>query len=142
MGSGSKIDSKMIGGKQKRPNIGTAGFTLVEVLVALAVSALVLGVVLRTLSLQTVGIKTALSDYQALVSASCGLERFMRGELLGDRYNGYEYKISRKVVPADPRIEEVRFSLQGDKFVEVRAYRLRVKYPINQSPSDEGDDKK
>lgn len=118
-------------------------FTLVEVLVALALAALVLGVLLRSVGLELAGVARVMPRFQNLVLASYELET-----ALGEHTPGHETRdfypypkepgdgdpwkleITSEVTTADPRLEQVLLKLTPTNGVPitVSAYRLRARH--------------
>lgn len=118
-------------------------FTLVEVLVALALAALVLGVLLRSVGLELAGVARVMPRFQNLVLASYELEA-----ALGEHTPGHETRdfypypkepgegdpwkleITSEVTTADPRLEQVLLKLTPTNGVPitVSAYRLRARH--------------
>lgn len=125
----------------------TIGFTLVEVLIGLALLVIALGVVLNNVSRDTMSIARSHSRYQALLRCSSQLERKMEREsgqprkgteVLNTIGEGKESKnnpeaakveTAVKVVTADPRVEqvEVTSAYSNNQRISLSAYRLRVR---------------
>jgi type II secretion system protein I len=112
----------------------TGGFTLLEVLLALALAALVLGTLLSSAGVQTLRIARIEPRYQALLTAGRVLEKAadqrFRGEESGSG-QGLEWKLQTTSVPADPRLEQIRVEVQGTRpgtSVVLTAYRLRARH--------------
>lgn len=117
------------------------GFTLSEVLLGLALAALVLGVVLQSTTRDTLSVARMPSRYQALLRASQVLEYRMEEDRQSDDATGsagekFPYDLSTKPVVSDPRVEQVEVAVaSGDRRREVvSAYRLRVRRK-NESPT-------
>lgn len=124
-------------------------FSLIEVLVALALAALVLGVLLRSVGLQLSSLARLMPRFEALVTASYELE-----SALGERTPGHESRelylyprqegegkpwkleFTAEVTTADPRLERVLLELTTDRgvFVALSAYRLRMRHPDKKKP--------
>lgn len=117
------------------------GFSLLEVLVALALAALVLGVLIRTAGAESLEIGRATSRYQALVTAS-GLLEAAAEERFGGEESGEEgpvgYRLETRTMPVDPRLEELRVEVEGERGVRLvlRAYRLRARHREEPLSSD------
>ncbi len=112
----------------------TGGFTLLEVLLALALAALVLGTLLSSAGVQTLRIARIEPRYQALLTASRVLEKAadqrFRGEESGSG-QGLEWRLQTAPVPADPRLEQIRVEVRGTRpgtSVVLAAYRLRARH--------------
>lgn len=135
------------------------GFTLVEVLIALALAAIGFGVVLNGVGLQMTLVATSVEKHQMLMYASEAMENAMSRGTLGDEEveesinhfsrsksereeEGLEqaeflYSISTQPVTADPRVQQVTVQVRGDRgLVRLAAYRLRVK----REEKDDSDD--
>lgn len=109
-------------------------FTLSEVLVALGLAALVLGVVLQAASRDTLSVARSPHRYQALLRASQVLEYRMEEDRQNDDATGsagekFPYDLSTRPVVTDPRVEQVEVAVSsGLKRREVvSAYRLRIR---------------
>ena len=134
------------------------GFTLVEVLIALAIAAVGFGVVLHGIGLQMTLVATAVERHQMLMYASESLETAMARGTTGEEMveepierftrsnsereeEGLEtarffYKISAEPVTADPRVQQITVQVRADRGqVRLSAYRLRVK----RQSKDEGE---
>lgn len=118
------------------------GFTLLEVLLALALAALVLGTLLSSAGVQTLRIARIGPRYQALLCASRILEKAadegFRGEESGNE-RGLDWRLRTSPVSADPRLEQIRVELPGagpGSSVVLTAYRLRAR---NQDPGSRQD---
>ena len=115
-------------------------FTLVEVLLGLALAVIVLGIVLNSISRETVAISRNRIRYQALLRASLALEQKMEQDASQDKStaplgsapeekNAVAVETSAKVVTADPRVEQVEVAVPyglGSR-LSLSAYRLRVR---------------
>lgn len=129
-----------------------SGFTLVEVLIALAIAALGFGVVLHSVGLQMSLVAGAVDRHQMLMHASEALERTLSSgkfvnsgsELAYDNPDTdqnseqegeeeleaaqYFYTLNASPVTADPRIQKVSVKVRGGRGqVHLSAYRIRVK---------------
>lgn len=125
-------------------------FSLVEVLVAMALAALVLGVLLRSVGLELAGVARVIPRFQNLVLASYELEA-----ALGERTPGEESRdfypyprepgegdpwklvLESEVTTADPRLEQVTLTLTPATGVpvSVTAYRLRARHQDEPFPA-------
>ncbi len=111
----------------------TDGFTLVEVLVAVAIVSLALGVILRSSSLQILTISRATTRYQAMLYASSVLEvklaQRVGDSTVEDEVGSYSYSLETSAVTADPRVQQVRVVVngKGNVGVSLAAYRLRIR---------------
>ena len=99
---------------------------------ALALAAIVLGIVLNTVSRQTLGVARAMPRYQAVLQASQALELKMEQDASGEKATAQPtFKFDQKVavVTADPRVEQVEIKTfyAGGNSLTLAAYRLRVK---------------
>lgn len=122
------------------------GFTLVEVLIALAVGAVAFGVVLHSVGLQMTLVANSVERHQMLMYASEALETALARGTLGeeeieapiDRSSrnsdeeeaapAFFYSIGAKPVTADPRVQQVSVTVKGRRGqVRLSAYRLRVR---------------
>lgn len=135
-------------GERKKEPVG--GFTLVEVLIALAMAALGFGVILHSVGMQMSLVANSLNRHQMLLYASQVLEtnlanglteeKVTEAEISGDDpesedYDAgkllpkYVYGIDTMPVTADPRVQQVTAFIQGPNGGSLRlsAYRLRVK---------------
>lgn len=110
-----------------------AGFSLMEVLIALALATIVLGVLLSSASTQTMRIARVDTRYQAILTASAVLDRAANQKFTG-RESGeegdFEYEVVVGTVPADPRVDELKATVTGPRGlrVEMAAYRLRAQH--------------
>lgn len=110
-----------------------AGFSLMEVLVALALATLILGVLLSGAGMQTVRIARMEPRYRAMLAASAALEKAADQKFTGNEsgeQDGLPYRLVTGSVPADPRIDQLRVEVQGGRGVSVtlRVYRLRAQH--------------
>lgn len=125
-------------------------FSLVEVLVAMALAALVLGVLLRSVGLELSGVARVMPRFQNLVLASYELEAALGertpGEETRDFYpyplqpgegDPWKLELSSEVTTADPRLEQVTLVLTPTNGppVTVSAYRLRARHQDEPFPS-------
>ena len=136
------------------------GFTLVEVILALAIAALGFGVVLHSVGLQMTLVSSSVERHQMLMYASEALEAALARGTLGDEevevpigrqsrnqdkegvpeLTGYLYNITAKPVTADPRVQQVTVTVKGRRGqVRLSAYRLRVRRGESDSGSDSSD---
>lgn len=118
----------------KAPALLKKAFTLVEVLIGLALATIVLGIVLQSASRDVMSVARTPDRYQALLRASQVLEYRMEEDHQGSDPRGsagekFPYDISNKPVVTDPRVEqvEVAVSAGSGKRETVSAYRLRVR---------------
>lgn len=126
------------------------GFTLVEVLVALAMAAVGFGVVLHSVGLQMAVVAGAVDRHQMLLyssqlletnlAAGLGEEDVDEQELVEEdesdsedrrdqmvKASQYLYSIKLSPVTADPRIQQVTATLRaGRGSTRLSAYRLRI----------------
>lgn len=127
-------------------------FTLIEVLVALALAALGFGVVLHSVGLQMSLVGNCIERHQMLLYASQVLETNLAKGLTdeevtdaeisstmdepseSDKAQGYEepmkflYSLKTEPVTSDPRVQEVVARIKGRRSsLSLSAYRLRVK---------------
>lgn len=110
-----------------------AGFSLMEVLVALGLAALILGVLLSSAGTQTMRIARMEPRYQALLTASAVIEKAANEKLTGEEKgeeDDFRYELTTGTVPADPRIDQLQVEVQGSRHVRafLRAYRLRAQH--------------
>jgi prepilin-type N-terminal cleavage/methylation domain-containing protein len=127
------------------------GFTLVEVLVALAMAAIGFGVILHSVGLQMSMVANSLNRHQMLLYASQVLETHLANGLVEEQVTEAEvsssqeeegeegdpsqllprfiYGLDTQPVTADPRVQQVTASVKGPirGGVRLSAYRLRVK---------------
>ena len=138
------------------------GFTLVEVLIALAIAALGFGVVLHSLGLQMSLVGSSLERHQMLMYASEALEANLTIGTSSDtevevpvdqnedndRSNSddiqstqYFYSLGVQPVTADPRIQQVSVKVQGRRGqVRLAAYRLRVRREAENESEEQNED--
>jgi prepilin-type N-terminal cleavage/methylation domain-containing protein len=139
----------MTGDPQKKARAGP-GFTLVEVLMALAMAALGFGVILHSLGMQLSLVANSMTRHQMLLYASQVLETNLANGLVEEQVSEaeisqqdsqgegddptavmarYMYGLDTQPVTADPRVQQVTATVQGPNGQQVRlsAYRLRVK---------------
>lgn len=126
-------------------------FTLVEVLLALAIAAIGFGVVLHSVGLQLSTVSTSIERHQMLMFASQALETSMARGTMGEEEEikdqpiddfrsgdqeddlarqsaRFVYSLDAKPVTADPRVQQVSVTVKGSRGVtRLAAYRLRVK---------------
>lgn len=128
------------------------GFTLVEVLIALALAAVGFGVVLHSVGMQMSLVANSIERHQMLLYASQILEtNLAKGQAEEDideaeisssmdeisadeKAQGYEkatkfvYSMKIEPVTSDPRVQEVAVTVKGSKSrLRLSAYRVRVK---------------
>lgn len=130
---------------QHRMSFRRRAFTLIEVLIGLALAALVLGVVLNSVARDMLGISRAMPRYHAVLQASEALERKMEldaaqsggqksvnttdPKLTGTQGEPTAIETKVAVVTADPRVEQVEIRVpyfRGNNLT-VSAYRLRLR---------------
>lgn len=114
------------------PGRARRGFSLLEVLLAMALATLVLGPLLQGAALQTLRIARLTSRYQALLHGSAALSRAASGRFRGEEsgeVGGYIYRLSTRTVPADPRVDRLHVEVEGPRRARAAldAYRLRVR---------------
>lgn len=126
------------------------GFTLVEVLVALAIAAIGFGVILHSVGLQMTVVATSVQRHQMLLYASQLLETNLANglgekdvdeqELVEEddtdsedrrdqmvKASQYVYSIKMNPVTADPRVQQVTATVKdGRSSIRLSAYRLRI----------------
>ena len=109
-------------------------FTLMEVIIGLALTSIVLGVVLQSATRDTLSVARTPDRYQALLRASQVLEYRMEEDRQGDDARGsagekFPYDISNKPVVTDPRVEQVEVAVGAGAGMReiVSAYRLRIR---------------
>ena len=115
-------------------------FTLVEVLIGLALAVIVLGVVLNSVSRQTLAVNRDRVRYQSMLRASLALEQKMEQDasqeksvtVLGanpEEKDAIKVETMAKVVTADPRVEQVEVTVPNGPGLQVSlsAYRLRIR---------------
>ena len=119
-----------------RPRLQTVAFTLTEVLLALGLATIVLGVVLQSATRDMLSVSQTPQKYQALLRASQVLEVRMEEDRIGEDPRGsvgekFPYDLSTKPVVTDPRVEQVEVAVGAGrgKRESVSAYRLRVRRP-------------
>lgn len=109
-------------------------FSLLEVLVSLAIASLVLGSVIRGFSQHMQRVARLEPHYRNLLTASAALERTMDKKTSGDSSDtigGRAYTASVRSVPADPRIDSVCCRVVEKTpglGCSITAYRLRYNY--------------
>lgn len=134
--------------KENSFGYSNSGFTLIEVLVALAIAALGFGVILHSLGLQLTTVATSVDRHQMLMSASQVLETSLAdGKLIEDRSDvplvpekhssresehieiaRFLYSLETSPVTADPRIQQVQTSVtNGRRRATLAAYRLKIR---------------
>lgn len=116
-------------------------------LFALGLAALVLGLALRSVSLQLVGVSKSTARYQALLQASQTLEQRMedgvtgkeegtRQELYGEDSGekaserpDFKFTVEARAVTSDPRVEQVEVLVESETggYAQLSAYRLRIR---------------
>ena len=106
------------------------GFSLVEVLVAMAMGSLVLGVVLSDVSSHVVRLARVEPTYRALMAADAVLERAMAKHSVSSESgeeNGLPYAIEAQSVAADTRVMELKATVTAanGRPVRLSVYRLR-----------------
>lgn len=129
---------------------GRRGFTLVEVLIALAIAALGFGVILHSVGLQMSVVANSLNRHQMLLYASQVLETNLasglveeevteaeissssateEGEDASEAIERFVYSLDTQPVTADPRIQQVtaQITSPSGQLLRLSAYRLRVK---------------
>lgn len=118
------------------------GFSLAEVLMALGLAAIVIGVVLQSASRDAISVSRAPKDYQALLRASQVLEYRMEEDRKNDDATGsvgekFPYDLSVKPVVTDARVEEVVVTVASAsrKRETVSAYRLKVRRESKADPN-------
>ncbi len=140
----------MTGDRRKKPKSRGQGFTLVEVLIALAMAALGFGVILHSVGLQMSLVANSLNRHQMLLYGSQVLEANLAKGLVEEEVTEAEissdfqddeggeeatqimtrfiYSLESNPVTADPRVQQVTAALQGPNKMGLRlsAYRLRV----------------
>ncbi len=130
-----------------------SGFTLVEVLISLAIAAIGFGVVLHSVGLQMALVANSLNRHQTLLYASQVLEaKLASGDVEEDITDAeirafdrdtesgsdmaaaggsvvrYLYSLEAQPVTADPRVQQVTTRVQGGRSsLRLSAYRIRVK---------------
>lgn len=127
-----------------RPSKGSVAFTLAEVLVALGLAALVLGVVLQSAARDTLSVSRAPARYQALLRASQVLEYRMEEDRQNDEATGsvgekFPYDLATKPVITDPRIEQIEVAVGSGmgRRETVSAYRLKIRRQGGKGGDDE-----
>jgi prepilin-type N-terminal cleavage/methylation domain-containing protein len=148
--TGWEMLESVTGVPQKEPKRTGDGFTLVEVLLALAMAALGFGVILHTVGLQMSLVANCLDRHQMLLYASQVLETNMAKGLTEEKVTDAEisskdmepeegeedlevaprfvYGLESNPVTADPRVQQVTASIKGrNSGIRLSAYRLRVK---------------
>lgn len=133
--------------ERKRKRVG---FTLVEVLVALAMAAIGFGVILHSVGLQMSLVSNCLNRHQMLLYGSQVLETNLANGLVEEKVTAAEissdsseseegdpklskvprfiYGLDARPVTADPRVEQVTAYIEGrNSGLRLSAYRLRVK---------------
>lgn len=140
----------MTGDRKKEPAGRSEGFTLLEVLIALAMAALGFGVILHSVGMQMSLVANSLNRHQMLLYASQVLETNLSKGLVEEEVTEAEissdfeddeggqeateimsrfiYSLESNPVTADPRVQQVTAALQGPNKMGLRlsAYRLRV----------------
>ncbi len=113
---------------------GPGGFTLLEVLFALALATIVLGVLLSSAGSQTMRIGLVEARYQSLLTASKILERAADRRFTGEesgQLGESTWRLDTSTVPADPRVDQLSVVVQGKRpgtSVTLKAWRLRAKH--------------
>ena len=125
------------------------GFSLVEVLLALAMAAVGFGVVLHSVGRQMAMVSGSLDRHQMLMYASEALESNLARGVTNSEVEPQEipigafgesedeaqteaakyfYKVEAAPVTADPRVEQVTVTVSGDRgILRLSAYRLKVR---------------
>ncbi|MCA9776097.1 MAG: prepilin-type N-terminal cleavage/methylation domain-containing protein [Candidatus Eremiobacteraeota bacterium] len=125
------------------------GFSLVEVLLALAMAAVGFGVVLHSVGRQMAMVSGSLDRHQMLMYASEALESNLARGVTNNEVEPQEipigafgssedeaqteaakyfYKVEAAPVTADPRVEQVTVTVSGDRgILRLSAYRLKVR---------------
>ncbi len=113
---------------------GPGGFTLLEVLFALALATITLGVLLSSASSQVLRVGLVEPRYQSILTASRLLERAadrrQTGEASGRTEQG-TWRLDISTVPADPRVDQLNLQVQGQRpgtSVTLQAWRLRARH--------------
>ena len=106
------------------------GFSLMEVLVSMALGSLVVGVVLSDVSSHVVRLARVEPYYRAMVAANAVLERAMAEQVTSSESgeeNGLAYQIEAGSVEADSRVMELKATVvpSTGRPVSLSVYRLR-----------------
>lgn len=121
------------------------GFTLVEVLIALAIAAIGFGVVLHSMGLHLSSVANSIDRHQMLMYGSQVLEESLAKGTFGDvefdersvgayddqegdlRVERYFYTLENDPVTADPRILQVTANIRGGRgSLRLSAYTIRI----------------
>ncbi|MBQ7503454.1 type II secretion system protein [bacterium] len=119
----------------------TEAFSLIEVLVALALASMVFGALLSGFGRHVQSVANLERRYRNLVVASAALEKTMDFSASGDTTDTLDniiYTVTVRSMPSDPRIDCACSTVKGDRTGQgaaVSAYRLRG---MSASPSDSG----
>lgn len=108
-------------------------FTLLEVLLALAISGVGLALLLQSLSQQWTSLEQMPGRYQALLNGVTILEDSLdRGKLAEENYldeEGWGYELTVMPALGDARVQQVQveYHLKSGERASARAYTLKVK---------------
>lgn len=109
----------------------TDAFSLIEVLVALALASMVFGALMSGFGRHVQSVANLERRYRNLAVASAALEKAMDNGATGDTTDTLEdinYTVTVRSMPSDPRIDSACSTVQGDRVgqnASVSAYRLR-----------------
>lgn len=109
----------------------SSGFSLVEVIIALAVASVVLSVSLSETCAHVQRVAKMESRYRVLTAASTVLERALDKRITASesgRYQDFDYRLTVRNMPSDPRLDQISVSITGGLGVSahVSAYRWRA----------------
>lgn len=106
------------------------GFSLMEVLVSMALGSLVVGIVLSDVSSNVVRLARVEPNYRAMIIANTVLERAMSEHATSSESgeeNGFPYQIEAGSVAADSRVMELKATVTASngRPISLAVYRLR-----------------
>lgn len=118
--------------RQKEP-ANQRAFTLVEVLIAIAIAAMAFGILLRSATFSMLTVTRSVNRYQTLVLAGALLEQRLGQGVTDQRIEseigGIVYSLEADTVTSDPRVQQVRVQvyMEDGTRAGLSAYRLRIR---------------